>query len=97
MQIGLVLADPLDLDHLGLASDWIGYSGHIASKHPHLLVSSPGFDLLHPDCGNGGVALLSAYLMLSLAPGGNQFPSRGLPSKFALPTHIIIPQIANSL
>jgi len=97
VQIGLVFLYGLNLHYLGLACDGISDCGHVATQHAHLYVSAFGLDLLNPDRGNGGVALLSADLTLSLTPGGNQFSPSGLPSKFALPTHILIPQIANPL
>jgi len=97
VQIGLVIFDSLDLDRCGFACLGIGDCGHIAPQHAQLLISAQCLDLLDSDGGNGGVALLSAYLILSLAPGENQFSACGLPSDCALPTHIVIPQIANIL
>jgi hypothetical protein len=97
VQIGLIVLYSLDFDRRGFAGLGISDCGHIAPQHAQLLISAQRLDLLDSDGGNGGITLLSAYLILSLASGQNQFPARGLPSDCALPTHIVIPQIANIL
>ena len=97
VQIGLVLLYSLDLDSRGLTCLGVSDCGHIASQHAQLHISAQGLDLLDSDFGDRGVTLLSAYLILFLAPGRNQFPACGLPTDCALPTHIVIPQIATIL
>src|SRR5512139_391117 len=58
VQIGLVILNRLNLYALGLAGHRIGDYGHIAPQHTHLDISALGLDLLNPDRGNGGIALL---------------------------------------
>jgi len=94
VQIGLVILYSLDLDRRGFTCLGVSDCGHIASQHAQLHISAQCLDLFDSDFGDSGVTLLSAYLILSFAPGRNQFPACGLPTDCALPTHIVIPQIA---